>query len=195
MRKKLIEFNLSQRNKKIPELRAGDVVKIHRKIKEGKKERIQIFEGIIIAVKGRQSSSPMITVRKVSYGVGVELILPIYSPAIEKIELVKRAKVRRAKLYYIREKSAKSLRLKYKDLSGFVKVEGGEPETKTENGVPKSENAEKKAKEETGKEIKEKAAGGKLKNESKLENKESEKQKMEKAKAEKSSGEENKSAK
>jgi len=195
MRKKLIEFNLSQRNKKIPELRAGDVVKIHRKIKEGKKERIQVFEGIIIAVKGRQSSSPMITVRKVSYGVGVELILPIYSPAIEKIELVKRAKVRRAKLYYIREKSAKSLRLKYKDLSGFVKVEGGKPETKTENGAPKSENAEKKAKEETGKEIKEKAAGGKLKNESKLENKESEKQKMEKAKAEKSSGEENKSAK
>jgi large subunit ribosomal protein L19 len=123
MDKKIIEFNLSQRAKKMPNLQAGDVVKIHRKIKEGEKERIQVFEGIIIAIKGRQSSSPMITVRKVSFGVGVELIVPIYSPAVEKIELVKRAKVRRAKLYYIREKSAKSLRLKYKDLSQFAKIE------------------------------------------------------------------------
>jgi large subunit ribosomal protein L19 len=123
MDKKIIEFNLSQRTKKMPDHRAGDVVKIHRKIKEGEKERIQIFEGIIIAIKGKQSSSPMITVRKVSFGVGVELIVPIYSPAVEKIELVKRAKVRRAKLYYIREKSAKSLRLKYKDLSQFAKIE------------------------------------------------------------------------
>lgn len=123
MKKKIIEFNSSQRNKKVPELRAGDVVKIHRKIKEGGKERIQVFEGIIIAIKGKQSSSPMMTVRKVSSGVGVELILPIHSPQIEKIELVKRAKVRRAKLYYIRDKSTKSLRMKYKDLSGFVKEE------------------------------------------------------------------------
>jgi large subunit ribosomal protein L19 len=123
MKKKIIEFNSNQRNKKVPELRSGDVVKIHRKIKEGNKERIQVFEGIIIAIKGRQSSSPMITVRKISLGVGVELILPVYSPQIEKIELVKRAKVRRAKLYYIRDKSTKSLRMKYKDLSGFVKEE------------------------------------------------------------------------
>lgn len=123
MKKKLIEFNQAQRSKKMPKLQSGDIVKVYRKIKEGSKERTQMFEGIIIAVKGRQSSSPMITVRKVSSGIGVELILPVYSPMIEKIELVKRAKVRRAKLYYIRKKSAKSLRMKYKDLADFAKKE------------------------------------------------------------------------
>ncbi|HHE76417.1 MAG TPA: 50S ribosomal protein L19 [Candidatus Parcubacteria bacterium] len=144
MRKEVIEFNLSQRSKKVPELRAGDVIKVHRKIKEGEKERVQVFEGIIIAINGKQSSSPTITVRKVSYGVGVELILPIYSPGIEKIELVKRAKVRRAKLYYIREKSAKSLRLKYSGLSDFSKAEEEKPEPKVEESEQEIKNAEKK---------------------------------------------------
>lgn len=123
MKKKIIEFNLSQRDKKLPDLRAGDIVKITRKIKEGAKEISQVFEGIVIAIKGKQSSSPMITVRKVSHGVGSELILPLFSPGISKIVLVKRAKVRRAKLYYIREKSVKSLKMKYKDLSEFAKAE------------------------------------------------------------------------
>jgi large subunit ribosomal protein L19 len=133
MKKKLIEFNLNQRAKKIPDLKAGDIVKITRKIKEGAKEISQTFEGIIIAIKGKQSSSPMITVRKVSHSVGVELILPLYSPNIAKIVLVKRAKVRRAKLYYIREKSVKSLKMKYKDLSKFAKMEEeAKPEEKAE---------------------------------------------------------------
>ncbi len=144
MRKELMEFNLSQRNKKVPKLRTGDVVKIHRKIKEDKKERIQIFEGIIISIKGKQSSSPTLTIRKISYGVGVELILPLYSPTIKKIELVKRAKVKRSKLYYIREKSAKSLRLKYKDLSDFAKAEEEKPEPETEENKPEAKSAEKK---------------------------------------------------
>ena len=126
MKNTLTEFNLAQRSKKIPKMQSGDIVKVYRKIKEGAKERTQMFEGIIIAIKGGQSSSPMITVRKVSNGIGVELVLPVYSPVIEKIELVKRAKVRRAKLYYIRKKSAKSLRLKYKDLVDFTKKEEGE---------------------------------------------------------------------
>lgn len=143
MRKELIEFNLNQRNKKVPELRSGDVVKIHRKIKEGKKERTQIFEGIIIAINGNQSSSPTITVRKVSYGVGVEIILPVYSPVIEKIELIKRAKVRRAKLYYIRDKSAKSLRLKYKDLSDFTKAEEEKSEPEAEEEAQETKDAKK----------------------------------------------------
>jgi large subunit ribosomal protein L19 len=117
MQKKLIEFNMAQRGKTIPDLQTGDVVRVYRKIKEGEKERTQIFEGMIIAIKGRQSSSPVMTVRKVSAGVGVELILPMHSPMVEKIELVKRAKVRRAKLYYIREKTAKSLRFKYTDVT------------------------------------------------------------------------------
>ncbi len=123
MQKKVIEFNLAQRTPKMPDVRTGDVIRIHRKIIEGGKERIQIFEGIIIGVKGKQSSSPMITVRKVSGGFGVELIIPVFSPKVGKIELVKRAKVRRSKLYYIRERSAKSLGMKYKDLSQFAKVE------------------------------------------------------------------------
>lgn len=123
MKKKIVEFNKTQREKELPDLRSGDIVKITRRIKEGSKELSQVFEGIIIAIKGRQSSSPTMTVRKVSHGVGTELILPIFSPNISKIILVKRAKVRRSKLYYIREKSTKSLKLKYKNLSEFAKVD------------------------------------------------------------------------
>lgn len=118
MNNQVIAFNQTQTKADQPDLRAGDVVRVHRKIKEGEKERIQIFEGMIIAVKGGQSSSPMITVRKVSNGTGVEIVVPVYSPAIEKVELIKRAKVRRAKLYYIREKAAKALRFKFKDMRG-----------------------------------------------------------------------------
>jgi large subunit ribosomal protein L19 len=127
MNSKLIEFNKAQKAKKAPEFQAGDVVKVHRKIKEGGKERIQLFEGIVIAVKGKQSSSPMITVRKVSGGVGVELILPVYSNNIEKIEIVKRAKVRRGKLYYLRGVTAKKSRMKYKELSEFITKEEQAP--------------------------------------------------------------------
>jgi len=124
MNDKIVKFNLSQRkNKNIPELQAGDIVKVYRKIIEGKKERVQIFEGIVIAVNGKQSSSPTVTVRKVSNGVGVELVLPIFSPNVEKIEIIKKAKVRRSKLYYIRNKSAKSMRLKYKDMADFAAAE------------------------------------------------------------------------
>ncbi|MFZ2975520.1 MAG: 50S ribosomal protein L19 [Candidatus Moraniibacteriota bacterium] len=124
MNNKLVEFNLNQRTtKEMPNFQTGDIVKVYRRIKEGGKERVQVFEGMIIAKKGGQSSSPMITVRKVSSGVGVELVLPVYSPSIDKIEVVKRAKVRRSKLYYIRDKSAKSLRLKYKDIAKFASVE------------------------------------------------------------------------
>jgi len=120
MNNKILEFNKTQKITSIPELQSGDVIKVFRKIKEGEKERIQIFEGIIIAIKGRQSSSPMITVRKVSGGVGVELILPVFSNNIEKIEIVKRARVRRSKLYYLRGVTTKKSRMKYKDLSEFI---------------------------------------------------------------------------
>lgn len=151
MNQKVIEFNLNQRDRKMPELRSGDVVKVHRKIQEAGKERIQIFEGMIIAIKGGQSSSPMITVRKVSNGVGVELVLPMYSPMIEKIELVKRAKVKRSKLYYIREKTAKSLRFKFKALADLIGVDEKEsqslPSDETEEKV-KEEKAEDEEKKE-----------------------------------------------
>jgi len=132
MQKKIIEFNQAQRSNKFPDFQAGDVVKIHRKIKEGDKERIQVFQGIIISIKGKQSSSPMITVRKVTDGIGVELILPIFSPGIEKIEVVKRAKIRRAKLFYLRGLTAKKSRMKYKELAEFIpEAEKVEAEEKT----------------------------------------------------------------
>ena len=121
MNNKLLDFNTSKKTAEMPVFRAGDVVKVFRKIIEGGKERTQIFEGMIIAVKGKQSSSSMITVRKVSNGIGVEIVVPIQSPAIEKIELVKRAKVRQSKLYFVRERSAKSLKMKYTDLSAPAK--------------------------------------------------------------------------
>jgi len=121
MQKKIIEFNKALRGEAKLDYQAGDVVKVYRKIKEGEKERIQLFEGIIIAVRGRQSSSPIIKVRKVTTGIGVELILPILSPNIDRIELVKKAKVRRSKLYYLRNLTAKKSRLKYKDLAEFAK--------------------------------------------------------------------------
>jgi large subunit ribosomal protein L19 len=121
---KVQKFNAKVRaSLKRPDLKAGDIVKIHRKIKEGEKERIQVFEGIVIGVKGKQSSSPTATVRRVSFGTGVEITVPLHSPAISKIEIVKRAKVRQAKLYYLRNKGIRISKLKTKELAKFVAEE------------------------------------------------------------------------
>ena len=112
---KLDLFNKKQLNPLaggLPEIRSGYTVRVHQKIKEGDKERIQIFEGLVIARKHGRGINSTITVRKISQGVGIERIFPIHSPTIEKIEVVKKHKVRRAKLYYIRQKSAKEARLK-----------------------------------------------------------------------------------
>ncbi|HEY8436444.1 MAG TPA: 50S ribosomal protein L19 [Haloplasmataceae bacterium] len=95
----------------IPDFRPGDQVRVHVKIKEGDRERIQVFEGLVIARRGGGISETF-TVRKVSYGVGVERIFPLHSPFVEKIEVVRRGKVRRAKLYYIRHLSTKQARIK-----------------------------------------------------------------------------------
>jgi large subunit ribosomal protein L19 len=89
---------------------SGDHVRVHFKIIEGSNERIQVFDGIVIRIKGNELSKTF-TVRKISFGIGIERIFPIYSPRIEKIELVKRGKVRRAKLYYLRNLSGKSARI------------------------------------------------------------------------------------
>ncbi len=112
MRKEVIEFNKKLREGKPVDYTAGDVVRVNLKIKEGDKERIQVFEGLIIAVKGRQSSSPALTVRKISHGVGVEMIVPVLSKSVEKIEKLKKTDVRRAKLYYVRNLTAKQSRAK-----------------------------------------------------------------------------------
>ena len=89
----------------------GDTVRVHIKVKEGSRERIQVFEGTVIAKK-HGGIGETITVRRVSYGVGVEKVFPIHAPTVEKIELVRRGKVRRAKLYYLRDRVGKSAKVK-----------------------------------------------------------------------------------
>ena len=144
MRKEIIEFNKSQRGSKKMDFQAGDVIKAHLKIKEGGKERIQTFEGLVIAVKARQSSSPTITVRKVSHGVGVEMIVPVLSPNVSKIEVMKKAKVRRAKLYYVRDLTTKESRMKYKDIAQFIKEESPTAEVAEEIKEEKLEEVNEK---------------------------------------------------
>lgn len=102
--------------KEVPKLKTGYTVRVHQKIKEGDKERIQIFEGLVIKTNG-SGIGRTLTVRKISEGVGVEKIFPIHSSNIEKIEVVKIAKVRRSKLYYMRERFGKSARLKERQIS------------------------------------------------------------------------------
>ena len=95
------------------EIEIGDYVKMHLKVTEGTRERIQVFEGTIISRKG-QGLSETITVRRLSHGVGVERILPVHSPKIEKIELVRKGRVRRAKLYYLRGRVGKAAKVREK---------------------------------------------------------------------------------
>ena len=97
----------------IPDFRSGDTVKVHAKIKEGDKERIQVFQGVVIRKrKGKMGAT--FTVRKVSYGIGVERIFPFHSPNIDKVEIVSRGKVRRGRLYYMRKLKGKAARIKEK---------------------------------------------------------------------------------
>ncbi|NIO09020.1 MAG: 50S ribosomal protein L19 [Deltaproteobacteria bacterium] len=109
----LIEQIEAEQKKEVPTLKAGQTVRVHVKVVEGEKERTQVFEGVVIAIAGKGNRSTF-TVRKISYGVGVERIFPLYSPRIDKIEVVSSGKVRRAKLYYLRELSGKRARL-YED--------------------------------------------------------------------------------
>ena len=101
----------SHMRRDLPSFRSGDTVRIHVKIKEGDKYRIQVFEGVVMAHK-RNGISSTFTVRKVSFGYGIERIFPEHSPIIEKLEVVKRGKVRRARLYYLRGRRGKAARLK-----------------------------------------------------------------------------------
>jgi large subunit ribosomal protein L19 len=96
---------------KVPTMRPGDTVKVHVRIKEGDKYRIQVFEGVVIAIHNNKATSSF-TVRKISFGYGVERIFPMYSPIIDKVEVVRSGKVRRAKLYYLRGRKGKAARLK-----------------------------------------------------------------------------------
>ena len=109
-------FNSTQVAPALPEIRPGMTVRVHQKIKDGNKTRTQVFEGMVIARKHGSGPSATITVRKVSGGIGVERIFPLYLPTIEKFEVTKASKVRRAKLYYLRTKSARETRRKVKTL-------------------------------------------------------------------------------
>ena len=124
---------------KIPELKVGNTVKVHARIKEGNKERIQIFEGIIIKVQG-SGVNKTFTVRKISYGVGVEKTFLIHSPLVEKVELVRVGKARRAKLFYLRDRVGKSA--KTKEIAG-ARIEDKEVVIKEavvpEEGTPEEE--------------------------------------------------------
>src|SRR5881396_1708519 len=122
MRSKAIEL-VEQRNVKpemrgqIPDFRVGDTVRVHTKISEGDKERIQIFEGVVIRRK-RGHANTTFTVRKMSYGVGVERIFPLYSPRIDKIEVISSGKVKRARLFYLRELQGKAARVQHEEGGG-----------------------------------------------------------------------------
>jgi large subunit ribosomal protein L19 len=105
----LVETPVASRE--IPDFRAGDTVKVHVRVVEGEKERIQIFQGDVIARRNRKNRSTF-TVRKVSQSVGVERIFPLYSPVVAKIEVVRRGRVRRAKLYYLSERRGKAARIR-----------------------------------------------------------------------------------
>lgn len=95
----------------IPDFRPGDTVKVHARIKEGEKERIQIFQGVVIR-KRKGNTGATFTVRKVSYGIGVERIFPLHAPFVDKIEVLTRGKVRRSRLYYLRKLRGKAARIK-----------------------------------------------------------------------------------
>lgn len=114
MQTAVIETPINVEERKNLDLRPGDTVRVHQRIKEGDKTRLQAFEGLVIARKHGREAGATFTVRKVAAGIGVERIFPLYSPVIEKIEIVKRTKTRRAKLYYVREKAVKELRKREK---------------------------------------------------------------------------------
>lgn len=144
--------------KKRPDVKVGDTVKLSLRIKEGSKERTQIFQGVVIAIKG-SGLSKNIVVRKISYGVGVEKIVPLHAPALQKIEIIKRGSVRRAKLFYLRERvGRRALKVnKLKDIyltdeEEVVVPEEGEAETVEEAVVEDVEVAEEVEKKEESKE-------------------------------------------
>ena len=106
-------FTNEQLKKEVPVVKIGDTIRVHNKIKEGTRERIQLFEGTVIAKHGGGISETF-TVRRISYGVGLEKTFPLHSPNVEKVQLIRAGKVRRAKLYYLRDKVGKDAKVKEK---------------------------------------------------------------------------------
>jgi len=111
---KVVEQEFGKIREAIPAFKPGDTINVHVKIKEGNKERVQQFQGVVIQRRGKGTNGESFTVRKVSNGVGVERIFPIVSPSIDKVEVVKEGKVRRAKLYFLKGRQGKAARIKEK---------------------------------------------------------------------------------
>ena len=109
---KVLDSIQDELKKDIPQFRAGDTVSVGVKVIEGEKSRIQLFKGVVIAISSGSGSSKTFTVRKISNGVGVERIFPLHSPNLESIKVLKKGKVRRAKLYYLRDRKGKAAKIK-----------------------------------------------------------------------------------
>ena len=118
---------LEEQGKKVPDFAPGDTVRVNVKVVEGRRERVQAFEGVCIARRNRGLNSSF-TVRKISYGEGVERVFPLYSPRLDSIEIVRRGDVRRAKLYYLRARRGKSARIAEKTTGAVAKVIAAERE-------------------------------------------------------------------
>lgn len=131
--------NVSER--KTLDIRAGDVVRIHQKIQEKGKTRVQIFEGLVLARKHGTEAGATFTVRATLSGIGVEKIFPLYSPMIDKIEIMRRSKVRRAKLYYIREKVAREIRRQLRNMTNVALSTRSEREVADETAKAAEEEA------------------------------------------------------
>jgi large subunit ribosomal protein L19 len=136
--------------KDLPPFRSGDTVRVHVRIREGEKERIQVFEGVVIRRRGGGRSATF-TVRKVSYGVGVERVFPVESPMVTRMEIKRRGHVRRARLYYLRELRGKKARLrtKIRDLSALVAPTTVEPGTADEAAAEEEAKAAAESPEES----------------------------------------------
>lgn len=147
----LIREATKKQLKRVPELKPGYTVRVHQKIKEGEKERIQVFEGVIIKLGAGEGVENMFTVRKVVEGIGVEKVFPLHSPNVAKIEVTKKGEVRRAKLYYMRERSGKSARMKEHHVTDEERaVEEARMDAFIEEAV-KAEEERKKAEEAAAK--------------------------------------------
>ena len=139
------KVNQEQKKHAVVDVRSGDTVRVHQKIKEGNKERVQVFEGVVIRTDNKNSHTSRVTVRKIASGVGVEKSFLLHSPLVEKIEIVRRGKVRRNFLSYLRNRSGKSARLKAMQFDREAVNDVSEPvveETATEEVVAEDAKAE-----------------------------------------------------
>ncbi len=153
----LIRDIQKKQSKPMPEVRPGYTVRVHQKVTEGGKERVQVFEGLVIKTGHGEGVEKTITVRKMIQGIGVEKVFPLHSPTIKKIDIKKKAKVRRSKLYYMRERSGKSARLQERHVTD---AERAEEEAKMEALIQEAVRVEEKRKAEEEKAEAEKAGSG-----------------------------------